>query len=37
MYSLMVADDHPLFRDAITAVIQAGLPGASLREADCWT
>ncbi|MBN8411543.1 LuxR C-terminal-related transcriptional regulator [Halomonas litopenaei] len=36
MYSLMVADDHPLFRDAITAVIQAGLPGASLREADCF-
>lgn len=36
MYSLMVADDHPLFRDAIAAVIQSGLPGTELREADCF-
>ena len=36
MHSLMVADDHPLFRDAIAAVIQSGLPGTELREADCF-
>jgi len=36
MYTLVVADDHPLFRDAITAVIQSGLPGSEVREADCF-
>ncbi len=34
MMTLMVADDHPLFRDAIGAVIAAGLPGTRLLEAD---
>ncbi len=34
MHTLMVADDHPLFRDAIRAVITAGLPGSLLLEAD---
>ncbi|WP_290794815.1 response regulator transcription factor [Halomonas sp.] len=34
MTTLMVADDHPLFRDAIGAVIAAGLPGTRLLEAD---
>lgn len=33
MYTLMVADDHPLFRDAISAVITTGLPGSTLLEA----
>ncbi|WP_136253267.1 response regulator [Onishia niordana] len=34
MYTLMVADDHPLFREAIAAVIAAGLPDSLLLEAD---
>ncbi|AMD00887.1 LuxR C-terminal-related transcriptional regulator [Halomonas chromatireducens] len=34
MYTLMVADDHPLFRDALCAVIDAGLPGCQLLQAD---
>lgn len=34
MYSLLVADDHPLFRDALQAVISAGLSGTQLLEAD---
>lgn len=34
MYTLMVVDDHPLFRDAIGVVIAAGLPGCRLLEAD---
>jgi len=34
MTTLMVADDHPLFREAIAAVIAAGLPGCRLLEAD---
>ncbi|WP_458526104.1 response regulator [Onishia taeanensis] len=34
MHTLMVADDHPLFREAIGAVIAAGLPGSRLLEAD---
>ncbi len=33
MYTLLVADDHPLFRDAISAVITTGLPGSRLLEA----
>ncbi len=33
MYTLMVADDHPLFRDALCAVIDAGLPGCQLLQA----
>ncbi|MBS9402790.1 response regulator transcription factor [Halomonas sp. TRM85114] len=34
MHTLMIADDHPLFRDAIAAVIDAGLPGSRLLQAD---
>jgi DNA-binding NarL/FixJ family response regulator len=34
MTTLMVADDHPLFREAIAAVIAAGLPESRLLEAD---
>lgn len=34
MHTLMVADDHPLFRDAIASVIEAGLPGSRLWEAE---
>jgi DNA-binding NarL/FixJ family response regulator len=33
MYTLMVADDHPLFRDAISAVITTGLASSRLLEA----
>lgn len=34
MYSLLVADDHPLFRDALQVVISSGLPQSQLLEAD---
>ncbi|SDJ72688.1 response regulator transcription factor [Billgrantia gudaonensis] len=34
MPTLMVADDHPLFREAIAAVIDAGLPGSRMLETD---
>jgi DNA-binding NarL/FixJ family response regulator len=34
MHTLLIADDHPLFRDAIAAVIEAGLPGSRLLQAD---
>ncbi|WP_404473284.1 response regulator transcription factor [Vreelandella venusta] len=34
MYSLLVADDHPLFRDALLAVVSAGLADTQLLEAD---
>ncbi|WP_083006841.1 response regulator [Halomonas sp. GT] len=34
MYSLLVADDHPLFRDALHAVISAGLTDTRLLESD---
>jgi DNA-binding NarL/FixJ family response regulator len=34
MYSLMVADDHPLFRDALQTVISGGLAGSQLLEAE---
>ncbi|MFP4137861.1 MAG: response regulator [Halomonas sp.] len=34
MTTLMVADDHPLLREAIAAVIAAGLPESTLLEAD---
>ncbi|MCE9682554.1 response regulator transcription factor [Halomonas alkalisoli] len=34
MHTLMVADDHPLFRDALCAVIDAGLPGCQLIQAE---
>ena len=34
MYSLLVADDHPLFRDALQTVISGGLTDSQLLEAD---
>jgi DNA-binding NarL/FixJ family response regulator len=34
MHTLMVADDHPLFRDAIAAVIASGLDDTRLLEAE---
>ncbi|KPQ21317.1 LuxR C-terminal-related transcriptional regulator [Halomonas sp. HL-93] len=34
MYSLLVADDHPLFRDALQVVVSSGLPNSQLLEAD---
>ncbi|APE30228.1 DNA-binding response regulator [Halomonas aestuarii] len=34
MHTLMVADDHPLFREAIATVIEAGLPDSRLLEAE---
>ncbi len=34
MYSLLVADDHPLFRDALQAVISGGLADSQLLEAE---
>ncbi|HSP30651.1 MAG TPA: response regulator transcription factor [Halomonas sp.] len=34
MYSLLVADDHPLFRDALQTVISGGLADSQLLEAD---
>ena len=37
MYSLLVADDHPLFRDAMQTVISSGLEGCLLMEAESLT
>ncbi|QHD50810.1 response regulator transcription factor [Vreelandella aquamarina] len=34
MYSLLVADDHPLFRDALHTVIRSGFTDTELVEAD---
>ena len=34
MYSLLVADDHPLFREALQAVILGGLADCQLYEAE---
>ena len=34
MHTLMVADDHPLFREAIARVIDDGFPGSTLLEAS---
>ncbi|GHC17675.1 response regulator [Aidingimonas halophila] len=34
MYTLMVADDHPLFRDAIVGVLRDGMPDSRVMEAD---
>ncbi|MEY1663029.1 response regulator [Isoalcanivorax beigongshangi] len=33
MYQILVADDHPLFREAIAQVIHDGFPGTHLHEA----
>ena len=32
MYKILIADDHPLFREAITNVVRDGFPGATLME-----
>ncbi|ALM53474.1 response regulator [Halomonas huangheensis] len=37
MYRLLVADDHPLFRDALAGVVESTLPGSTLNEADCFS
>lgn len=34
MYKILIADDHPLFREAITNVIETGLPDASTLETE---
>jgi DNA-binding NarL/FixJ family response regulator len=34
MATLLIADDHPLFREALRGVVSRLLPGATLREAD---
>ena len=32
MYKILIADDHPLFREAIHNVIQDGFPGSEILE-----
>lgn len=34
MSTILVADDHPLFREALRNAVARALPGAQLREAD---
>jgi DNA-binding NarL/FixJ family response regulator len=34
MYRILIADDHPLFREAITNVIQSGFPGSETIETE---
>lgn len=34
MYRILVADDHPLFREAITSVIQSSFAGSETTEAE---
>ena len=34
MTTLLIADDHPLFREALRGAVQRVLPGAQLHEAD---
>ncbi len=34
MPTLLIADDHPLFREALRGVVARVMPGARLREAD---
>ena len=34
MSTILIADDHPLFREALRGAVQRILPGASLHEAD---
>ena len=35
MSTILIADDHPLFREALRGAVQRILPGARLHEADC--
>ena len=32
MYKILIADDHPLFREAIHNVISDGFPGSEVME-----
>ena len=32
MYKILIADDHPLFREAIHNVISDGFPGSDVME-----
>lgn len=34
MYQILIADDHPLYREAIMGVIERSFPGSTLFEAD---
>jgi DNA-binding NarL/FixJ family response regulator len=34
MPTILVADDHPLFREALRSAVMRAVPGATLREAD---
>jgi DNA-binding NarL/FixJ family response regulator len=34
VYRILIADDHPLFREAITNVIQTGFPGSETIETE---
>ena len=34
MSTILIADDHPLFREALRGAVQRILPGATLCEAD---
>ncbi|MFB1010040.1 MAG: DNA-binding response regulator, partial [Thiopseudomonas sp.] len=34
MYNILIADDHPLFREAICSVIRSGFPDCQLIETD---
>jgi DNA-binding NarL/FixJ family response regulator len=31
----LIADDHPLFREALKLAVAQALPGVNVREADC--
>ena len=33
-YRLVIADDHPLFREALRGAVQRVIPGVQLLEAD---
>lgn len=37
MYNILIADDHPLFREAITGVISSGFPDATTLETESLT
>jgi DNA-binding NarL/FixJ family response regulator len=37
MYKILIADDHPLFREAIHNVISDGFPAARSWKPPTWT